>query len=322
MTGRQGRFRNPLRVVDEIEAAHRLGFEEICVDDDLFTRNRQHVSTICDEVCRRGLKFKMYIFARVDTVDPPLLRKLREAGCAMICFGLESGNQKILDRANKRTTVEKARQAVAMAKDAGISSLGSFVLGLPGETRETMEETLSFAQSLDIPHGFHLLSPFPGTRIRERAAEYGIKILTDDWSLYDADHAVTETVDLTAVEVESFARTFFQKLGAEIERMKKETMAGTYTGPYREEMEKRLEVDFAWKLLSEDLLEEKGEIPKPEALGPGLREDPFGPLVQRIAAAVSLPAAFAESKLRKFSERGLIHCQETTLSFRWRWKEP
>ena len=104
--------------------------------------------------------------------------------------------------------------------------------------------------------------------------------------------------------------------------MKKATLAGTYTGPYREEMEKRLEVDFAWKLLSEDLLEEKGEIPKPEALDPGLREDPFGPLVQRIAAAVSLPAAFAESKLRGLSERGLIHCQETTHSFRWRWKEP
>jgi len=322
MTGRQGRFRNPLRVVDEIASAHRLGFEEICIDDDLFTRNRQHVSAICDEICRRGLKLKMYIFARVDTVDPPLLRKLKEAGCAMICFGLESGNQKILDRANKRTTVQKARQAVALAKEAGISSLGSFILGLPGETRETMEETISFARSLDIPHGFHLLSPFPGTRIRERAAEYGIKILTDDWSLYDADHAVTETPDLSAAEVESFARTFFQNLGAEVERMKKGTLAGTYTGPHREEMEKRLEVDFAWKLLSEDLLEEKGQIPKPEVLVSGRPPDPLGPLVQRIAGAVSMPWVFVDSKLRKFSERGLITCQETTHSFRWRWKEP
>jgi len=322
MTGRQGRFRNPLRVVDEIESAHRLGFEEICVDDDLFTRNRRHVSAICDEICRRGLRLKMYIFARVDTVDPPLLRKLKEAGCAMICFGLESGNQKILDRANKRTTVEKARQAVALAKEAGISSFGSFVLGLPGETRETMEETISFAQSLDIPYGFHLLSPFPGTSIRERAADYGIKILTDDWSLYDADHAVTETADLSAAEVESVARAFFQNLGAEIERMKKGTLAGTYTGPYREEMEKRLEVDFAWRLLSEDLLEEKGQIPKAEALGPDPREGPLQPLIQRIAGAVSLPRPFVESKLRKLSERGLIICQETPHSFRWLWKEP
>ncbi|MFH1757084.1 MAG: radical SAM protein, partial [Pseudomonadota bacterium] len=108
MTGRKGRFRDPIRVVDEIESARLLGFEEICIDDDLFTRNRRHVFRICEEIGRRGLKGKMYIFARVDTVDAVLLKKLKDAGCAMICFGLESGNQKILDQANKRTTLEKA----------------------------------------------------------------------------------------------------------------------------------------------------------------------------------------------------------------------
>jgi anaerobic magnesium-protoporphyrin IX monomethyl ester cyclase len=106
MTGRKGRFRNPYKVVDEIEAAHLLGFEEVCIDDDLFTRKRGHVYTICDEILRRGLKMNLYIFARVDTVDEPLLKKLREAGCRMICFGLESGNQKVLDLAGKRATLE------------------------------------------------------------------------------------------------------------------------------------------------------------------------------------------------------------------------
>jgi len=321
MIGRQGRFRNPLRVVDEIESAHRLGFDEVCIDDDLFTRNRRHVLTICDEIGRRGLKFQMYIFARVDTVDQVLLRKLKEAGCAMICFGLESGNQRILDRANKRTTLEKARLAVQLSKDAGISPFGSFILGLPGETRETMEETISFAQSLGIPHGFHLLSPFPGTRIRERAAEYGLKILTNDWSLYDADHAVTETEFLSAAEVESFARSFFQNLGAEIENMKKGTLAGTYRGPYREEMEKRLEVDFAWKLLAGDLLEEQGRIPQAEALEPGQRENSLPILAQRIADAVSMPLSFVERKLRKLSDRGLIICQQIPDFYSWEWKE-
>jgi radical SAM superfamily enzyme YgiQ (UPF0313 family) len=321
MTGRQGRFRNPLRVVDEIESAHRLGFEEICMDDDLFTRNRKHVLAICDEIGRRGFKLKMYIFARVDTVDRVLLKKLKEAGCAMICFGMESGNQKILDRANKRTTLEKARRAVQLSKEAGISPLGSFILGLPGETRETMEETLSFAQSLGIPHGFHLLSPFPGTRIREKAAEYGIKILTDDWSLYDADHAVTETEALSAAEVESFAKSFFQKLGAGIENMKKGTLAGTYTGPYREEMEKRLEVEFAWKLLAGDLLEEQGRIPQAEARAEDAREDSLRLLAKRLAGTVSMPLAFVESKLRNLSARRLIICQKCSDSFRWFWKE-
>ena len=126
----------------------------------------------------------------------------------MICFGLESGNQRVLDLAGKRATPEKARRAVALCKEAGISPLGSFILGLPGETRETMEETATFAQSLGIPYGFHLLSPFPGTRVRERASEFGLKILTDDWSLYDADHSVTETDGISAAEVQSFAKSF------------------------------------------------------------------------------------------------------------------
>ncbi len=321
MTGRKGRFRDPLRVVDEIEAARLLGFEEICIDDDLFTRNRRHVFRICEEMGRRGVKGKMYIFARVDTVDALLLKKLKDAGCAMICFGMESGNQKILDQANKRTTLEKARQAVQICKDVGISPLGSFILGLPGETRETMEETISFAQSLGISYGFHLLSPFPGTRIREKAAEYGIKILTDDWSLYDADHAVTETEALSALEVETFAKSFFHNLGTEIENMKRGTLAGTYTGPYREEMEKRLEVEFAWKILSGDLLEEHGEISPLREMDSGENGDPLQVLAHRISAATFFPFPFVEGKLRKFAERRFILCQKIAQSYRWRWKE-
>ncbi len=321
MTGRKGRFRDPLRVVDEIEAARLLGFEEICIDDDLFTRNRRHVFRICEEMGRRGLKGKMYLFARVDTVDAVLLRKLKDAGCAMICFGMESGNQKILDRVQKRTTLEKAREAVRMCQDVGISPLGSFILGLPGETRETLEETISFAQSLGIPHGFHLLSPFPGTRIREKAGEYGIKILTNDWSLYDADHAVTETKSLPASEVENFVKAFFQKLEMEIEAMKRGTLAGTYTGPYREEMEKRAEVELAWKILSGDLLEEKGEISLARELTSGENRGPLQALARRISAATFFPLPFVENQLRKFEAREFIVCEKTPDSYRWRWKE-
>jgi radical SAM superfamily enzyme YgiQ (UPF0313 family) len=320
MVGRQGRFRNPLRVVDEIESTHHLGFDEFCIDDDLFTRNRRHVLAICDEIIRRGLAIKLYIFARVDTVDETLLRKMKDAGCAMICYGLESGNQKILDRANKRATLEKARRAVQITKDAGIAVLGSFILGLPGETRETMEETIRFAQSLGVPHGFHLLSPFPGTRIRERADEYGIKILTDDWSLYDANHAITETEALKAAEVEEFAKTFYENLEAEIENIRRGTLAGTYHGPYREEIEKRLEVDFVWKLMEGDLIEEQGKIPRTESQGPE-REGPLQLLAQRIRKIVSFPQGFVESKLSKLSQRKYIVCQKSPESYRWQWRE-
>jgi anaerobic magnesium-protoporphyrin IX monomethyl ester cyclase len=321
MTGRQGRFRDPLKVVDEIEGALQLGFEEICIDDDLFTRNRRHVFKICEKILSRGLKFKMYIFARVDTVDPILLRKLKEAGCGMICFGLESGNQKILAQANKQTTVEMARRAVQMSKDAGISPFGSFVLGLPGESQKTMEETLSFARGLEIPFGFHLLSPFPGTRIRERATEFGIKILSDDWSLYDADHAITETDQLKARDVQNFAHSFFRNLEAQVEKMKEETLAGTYRGPYLEEIERQLEVNFVWKLLEKDLLEELGSIPKAELSSAPAPKGSLDLLIARITQRLSMPAFFVEKKMRKLSERGLIVNQENKDFFLWEWKE-
>lgn len=318
MTGRKGRFRNPHCVVDEIEAAHRLGFEEVCIDDDLFTRKRSHVNAICDEILRRGLKMDMYIFARVDTVDRELLRKLRKAGCRMICFGLESGNQKVLDLAHKQATPEKARRAVDLCKEAGISPLGSFILGLPGETRETMEETISFAQSLGIPYGFHLLSPFPGTKIREKAAEFGLKILTDDWSLYDADHSVTETEGLSAREAQNFVHSFSGKLSAHIEEMKKGIIAGTYQGAFREDMEKRAEVDFAWKLLSGDLIEEEGEIPRSKVHA---ENSPLVPLAKRLASRVSLPLSFVEIKLRKLADRKCLLCREEDGMLRWEWRQ-
>jgi radical SAM superfamily enzyme YgiQ (UPF0313 family) len=318
MTGRKGRFRNPLKVVEEIETAHRLGFEEVCIDDDLFTRKRSHVFSICDEILRRGLEMNLYAFARVDTVDEPLLKKLKEAGCRMICFGLESGNQKILDLAHKRATLGKARRAMDLCKQVGISPFGSFVLGLPGETRETMEETISFAQGLGIPYGFHLLSPFPGTRVRERAEEFGLKILTDDWSLYDADHAVTETDGVSAAEVQDFAKSFFGKLGDNIEGMKRGTIAGTYQGPFREEMEKRVEVDFAWKLLSGDLIESHGRIPRSEVhAGDG----PLGALARRLAPIVSLPIPFVEARLQKLAARKYILGHEEDGLFTWGWNE-
>ncbi|MGB9697997.1 MAG: B12-binding domain-containing radical SAM protein [Thermodesulfobacteriota bacterium] len=318
MTGQKGRFRDPQRVVDEIEAALNLGFEEVCFDDDLFTRQRSHVLGVCQEIKKRGLRFPLYLFARVDTVDEPILRELRSVGCSMICFGLESGNQKILDQAHKRITLAKIRQAIEICKQVGISPFGSFILGLPGETRETMEETLAFAQSLGIPYGFHLLAPFPGTRVRERAAEYGLKILTDDWSLYDADHAVTETAELPAKAVEEFAQKFFSGLNKEIERMKQATLAGAYNGPYKEEMEKRLEIDFAWQLLSRDLLEEKGEIKNYLAIDV---EDSLKKLAEELARETSYPLPFVEKKLADFFQKRLIICQNKADSFKWHWRD-
>jgi len=118
--------------------------------------------------------------------------------------------------------------------------------------------------------------------------------------------------------VQSFAKSFFGKLGADIEEMKRGTIAGTYQGPFRKDMEKRVEVDFAWKLLSGDLIEEKGKITRSEAhAGNGSLD----PLARRLAAVLSLPLPFVETKIRKLADRNHILCREEDGWFRWEWKE-
>jgi anaerobic magnesium-protoporphyrin IX monomethyl ester cyclase len=208
MVGRKVRYFDVDRVVDEFEVLSKLGFAQINIADDFFTANRSRCMKICDEIIRRGIHHRWGAFARVDSVTEELLVRLKESGCYMLCFGIESGDQEILDRIKKRTTLEKCRRASELCHKVGVEPMMSFILGLPGETPESVEKTLEFGKSLSKNYGFHVLSPFPGTEVREKAAEYGITILTDDWDLYDANHAVSHPASMTAEEVEGVANEF------------------------------------------------------------------------------------------------------------------
>jgi len=116
---------------------------------------------------------------------------------------------------------------------------------------------------------------------------------------------VTETAELKAAEVESLAKNFFGNLTAEIDRMKRGTLNGTYTGPYREEMEKRLEVDFAWKVLSGDLLEERGAIPKRRRLLGTANRSRSNPLVDGSLRRRRCPGRLWKKFYRNGSRRNL-----------------
>jgi radical SAM superfamily enzyme YgiQ (UPF0313 family) len=111
MTGRTVRRRNPKLVVDEMQAVQELGFKEIYVEDDLLTLNHAHVNAICDEILSRNLKIRWNAFSRVDTITKELLKRMKQAGCYGLVYGVESGNQEILDRVKKITL--KRQQAVA-----------------------------------------------------------------------------------------------------------------------------------------------------------------------------------------------------------------
>ncbi|MDY7034276.1 MAG: radical SAM protein [Thermodesulfobacteriota bacterium] len=227
MMGRKVRYFDVMRVVDEFEMLSSMGFKQINIVDDLFTSNKDRCIAICDEIIRRKISHPWNAFARVNTVSKDLLKKMKKAGCTMLCFGIESGDQKILNTIEKKITLEEAQRAIQLCVEVGMDSLGSYILGLPGESHETVHETLRFAADLNPAYGFHILAPFPGTEVRERNEEYGIKILTDDWNQYDANRSVSETPGISGSEIDRIVNGFTADIDAQIsilEEKKKQSL--------------------------------------------------------------------------------------------------
>ena len=171
MHGRRIRLRSPENVVDEMERDIALCPQvvrtgEFFFEDDTFTAVKSNAIAICEEMLRRNLKVTFSVNARTDTADDELFRVLKRAGCRELLVGFESGNQGMLDRMKKRESVEDARRLMELAGKNRIDVHGCFVFGLPGETMETIEETIRFALALDLHTvQFSGAVPFPGTRV-------------------------------------------------------------------------------------------------------------------------------------------------------------
>ena len=183
--GRTYRARSPRNVVDEMESLiNDYGMREIKFWDDLFTLDPIRVIKICREIRKRHLKISWSCDARVDRINEEILKEMESAGCWLIDFGLESGNQAILDRIGKGITLEQSRKAVELAKRYGFSVRGYFILGLPSEDLDTIEDTIKFSKSLNLDLAqFSLATPFPGTKFFEEARNEG-RIQNLDWSTY------------------------------------------------------------------------------------------------------------------------------------------
>lgn len=195
MVGAKVRYRDPVKVVDEMEDLAAYGFSQINLADDLFTANAGHCIAVCDEIVKRGLVVKWTSFARVDTVSLTVLEKMKAAGCTAVSFGVETGSPAILKTIRKGITLDQVVTAVKLCTRAGLQPHASFILGLPGETEKTLQETLAFGarlEKLGVAYGFHLLAPFPGTQVREKCDTYGIRITTNDWRQYHANRAIVE----------------------------------------------------------------------------------------------------------------------------------
>jgi radical SAM superfamily enzyme YgiQ (UPF0313 family) len=142
--------------------------------DDLFTLQKERVVEICQGILDRGLKFEWKCEGRVDRVDEEMLRWLKRAGCSLIAYGVESGNQKGLDYLQKGINLRQIRQAFEWTRKAGIRPMAYFILGIPVETFEEGLKTIQFSRKLNPEYAqFSILSPFRGTKLFEEAKAQG-----------------------------------------------------------------------------------------------------------------------------------------------------
>ncbi len=184
--GSEHRVKDPKRVVDEIEYMLKCGFQEIHIIDDSFTQDIGRAKEVCIEIIRRNLKFPWSAFSgvRVDMVDFEFFQLAKKSGCWQVAFGIESGDQAVLDKINKKTTLSKIENAVKFAKKAGISTFGFFILALSGETEESMKRTIEFAIKLKLNIAkFDICIPYPGTPYYKELKSEG-RIKAENWSRY------------------------------------------------------------------------------------------------------------------------------------------
>lgn len=173
--GSKWRARSAANVLDEIELVRRdYGIDSIIFYDDLFTLDKKRVLEICQGIIDRELKIEWKCEGRVNLADKETLTLMKKAGCSMIAYGVESGNQKGLDYLNKGTTVEQIRNAFELTKRAGIRPMAYFVLGIPVETYDDELRTIDFAKEIKPAYAqFSVLSPVPGTKLYDDAVRMG-----------------------------------------------------------------------------------------------------------------------------------------------------
>jgi anaerobic magnesium-protoporphyrin IX monomethyl ester cyclase len=190
------------RVVSEMEYALSLGFREIHLVDDMFTADIKRVKAICREIIDRRLDISWYPRGgiRVDHVDLEMFHMMKAAGVWSVAFGIESGNQQILDRIGKRITLDQVRHAIRLAKQAKLSVDGYFMLGHPGETEETIKQTIRFSTTLGLDYAKYAINiPLPGTPQFDEWEREGV-IKTRDWTKYTFSTPPSEVYDHPTVD--------------------------------------------------------------------------------------------------------------------------
>jgi radical SAM superfamily enzyme YgiQ (UPF0313 family) len=182
------RKKSPERCAEEVKLMYSLGFREFMLADDIFTSDQKWARSVCDAISDTGVDMAWSCTngIRVESADDDLFRSMKRSGCYRVSFGFESGNDKVLKAFGKggRATVEQARRAVKMARNAGIDTTGFFMLGLSPDTEESMNDTIEFARSIPVDMmKFGIAIAFPGTAMFDNYIKKGL-VRSFDWDQY------------------------------------------------------------------------------------------------------------------------------------------
>ena len=184
--GQAWRKKSVDRVLAEFQSMRETGYRDIHIEDDGFTTDLERAKIICRKLIRAKVNMPWTLIngIRVDRADEELFGLLKEAGCYQVAFGIESGDDRVLQRIHKGITVAQIERAVALAAKAKLETLGFFLFGLSGETEESMKRTIELARRLPLTIAkFGITTPYPGTRLFEELESQG-KILHKSWKDY------------------------------------------------------------------------------------------------------------------------------------------
>jgi anaerobic magnesium-protoporphyrin IX monomethyl ester cyclase len=184
--GRTLKQRSPENIAEEIELLFKhYGIREIAFVDDTFTINPERIKILFKYLNQKNIHFPWTCMSRINTVDEDMLLFMKDHGCWHISFGIESGNENILQLIKKNISLDAVKKIIETCYRLGILTKGFFIIGHPGETEETIEQTIQFALSIPLDDVVVTLNtPLPGTAQYRTAQEYG-RLDNADWSKYN-----------------------------------------------------------------------------------------------------------------------------------------
>jgi len=206
------RLRSAQKIVEEIMLLQKkYGTRDITFYDDTFTSNRIRVKDFCSLVLKNNLDLTWCCFSRVDTVDFETLQEMKKAGCHQVMYGVESGDQEILNNIKKRITLKQVEETVAATKRAGIEVRLAFMIGNPGETEETIKKTIKYAIFLDPDMvTFNITTPFPGTEMFDWAEKNNF-LVHKNWPDYDLARPVMNLPTVSSQKILDYYKKAYRQ---------------------------------------------------------------------------------------------------------------